>query len=71
MSRKYHIVAKDDGWNVVKHNGSRIGASHKTKDEAIRAGRNALRKAGGGQLVVHGRDGLIHDSDTVFGSGSG
>jgi hypothetical protein len=69
MSREYHIVIKGDAWNVMKRNGNQIGASHKSKKEAVRAGRIALRKAGGGQLVVHGRDGRIRDSDTVFGSG--
>jgi hypothetical protein len=68
LSSEYHILVKDSGWTVEKRNGKRIGSLYRTKEEAVRAGRVALREAGGGQLVVHGRDGRIRDSDTVFGS---
>jgi uncharacterized protein YdaT len=61
-----HVV-KDpkEGWKVVAPGAERASAHEKTQEDAIRRAREIVHKAGGGEVVVHGRDGRIRDSDTV------
>jgi hypothetical protein len=68
VSGEYHVVVESGGWAVETEDGKQIGAAHPTQEEAVKSARSALREAGGGELVVHGRDGTIRDRDTVFGS---
>jgi hypothetical protein len=69
VKSEYHIVVRDGGWSVKNQDQGRIGATtYPMREEAVRAGREALRDAGGGELIIHGRDGRIRDRDTVFGS---
>jgi hypothetical protein len=61
-----HVVPGDKGgWDVVKPGGGRASAHSDTQAEAITRAREIVHKAGGGEVVIHGRDGAIRDSDTV------
>ena len=60
-----HVVPKGDGWSVVKPGSERASARHDTQAEAQAAARRIVHNAGGGEVVTHGRDGRIRDSDTV------
>jgi uncharacterized protein DUF2188 len=61
-----HIVPNPDGGWDVKAPGSARASSHSdTQAEAVKRAREILHNAGGGEIVIHGRDGRIRNSDTV------
>lgn len=60
-----HVVRHGTGWGVRAPGASRVGSTHGTQAAAERAAKAAARKAGGGEVVIHGRNGRIRDSDTV------
>lgn len=55
----------DGGWQVEKPHAERPSARTDTQAEAINRAREIVHNLGGGEVVVHGRDGTIRDSDTV------
>jgi hypothetical protein len=62
-----HVVPDPDGgWNVEKPGASRASSHHDTQAEAINRGRQILENDGGGELVIHNREGEVRDSDTIF-----
>jgi hypothetical protein len=62
----YHVVYDSDGkrWRVLRENASRASSVHRTKDEAIIAGRKLAKNHVPGQLVIHKRDGSIQTEYT-------
>ena len=60
-----HVVPKGDGWAVVGPGSSRDSAHTDTQAEAIARAREIVSNTGGGEVVIHGRDNLIRDSDKV------
>lgn len=61
-----HVVETPDGrWAVRPENSDRPSAIVDTQQQAIARGREILTNNRGGELVIHGRDGRIRDSDTV------
>lgn len=69
MGRKYnavHVAQEKPGiWRVRKAGANQAMKRTGTQKEAIDAARAALRKTGGGELVIHGQDGAIRKKDTV------
>jgi Uncharacterized protein conserved in bacteria (DUF2188) len=65
MKRKCHVMDKPDGW-VIEPAPNGRGHVYQTQRDAVLAARESLRNSGGGELIVHGRDGRIRDKDTVF-----
>ncbi len=53
------------GWDVLKPNADRVSSHYDTQAEAITRAKEIVGRAGGGEVVIHGRDGRIRDSDTV------
>lgn len=67
MSKKdQHVVRRDDGWAVRGEGNSRDTSHHNSQQQAYDAAREIARNQGT-EVVVHGRDGRIRDSDS-FGS---
>jgi hypothetical protein len=61
-----HVVPDPDGgWNVRRPGASRASSHHPTQGEAEARAKEILGNAGGGEAVIHGRDGQIRDKDTV------
>ena len=61
-----HVVRNaDGGWDVVAPNADRVSSHHGTQADAIDRAREIVGHAGGGEVVIHGRDGRIRDSDTI------
>ncbi|WP_133493438.1 DUF2188 domain-containing protein [Alcanivorax sp. 24] len=61
--RNIHIVPHKDGWASRREGGSRASSVHRTQAEAMRQGRDMAKKDRV-ELVTHGRDGRIRDSDS-------
>lgn len=53
------------GWQVKKPGSGRASSVHGTQSEAINRARDILTNAGGGELTIQNRHGVIRDSDTV------
>jgi hypothetical protein len=61
-----HVVPNaGGGWDVRAPGSSRSSGHTGTQGEAIDRAREIVRNTGGGEIVIHGRDGQIRDSDTV------
>lgn len=55
----------DGGWQVVKPNAERASQRTRTQADAIDRARKIMENLGGGEVVIHNRQGQIRDSDTV------
>lgn len=61
-----HVTPDGDGnWKVEAPGASRASSLHDTQADAIDRAREIVGNAGGGEVVIHGRDGRIRDSDTI------
>jgi hypothetical protein len=66
MAEKRHVVPNPDGgWDVKKPGGDRASSHHSTQREAERRAKEILGNVGGGEAVIHDREGKIRDSGTV------
>lgn len=66
-NRNRHVVANPTrgGWDVKQPGSSRASAHAQTKAGAINRAREIVHNSGGGEVRIHGKDGRIHDSDTI------
>jgi Uncharacterized protein conserved in bacteria (DUF2188) len=65
-ARQRHVVPNPDGgWDVRAPGNARSSSHHESQSDAIVRAREILRRTGGGQAVIHGRDGTVRNSDTV------
>ena len=64
----YHVSKnKDTGdWKVQKEGGKKASGHASTQKEAEKLAKDLSAKSGGGEVRIHGLDGRIRDSDTVF-----
>ncbi|MGH2756783.1 MAG: DUF2188 domain-containing protein, partial [Actinomycetota bacterium] len=61
-----HVVkSPEGGWDVKAPGAERPSAHEKTQADAERRAKDIVAGAGGGEVVIHGRDGRIRDKDTV------
>lgn len=61
-----YVQQRPDGrWEGVKEDHQRASLVADTQKEVIDRTREIVRNAGGGELVIKGRDGLIRDKDTI------
>jgi len=63
--RRHVVPNPSGGWDVVKGNGQHKSAHVPTQSEAIDRARRIVSNSGGGDVVIHGRDGRIRDADTI------
>ena len=62
--KSHHVVpSPDGGWNVKKAGSNRASSHHRTKAEAVQAGRTVSRNQRT-ELKIHNRDGRISESDS-------
>jgi hypothetical protein len=61
-----HVVpSRDGGWDVRRPDGDRASSHHDTQKDATDRARAIVSNLGGGEVVIHGKDGKIRDKDTV------
>lgn len=61
-----HITLRPDGrWQVQAEGATRAASTHATQADAERSARRQLNNRGGGELIVHGRDGRVRSSGAV------
>jgi hypothetical protein len=67
-AREAHVVPATNGsWEVVEPGAQSPSSSHPTQRDAITSARKLLERGKGGEIVIHGRDGSIQQSDLVPG----
>ena len=65
MAKKdIHVVPHDKGWAVRTEGATRAGSVHTTQREAVQQGREQAKREKV-ELVTHGKDGRIRDSDST------
>ena len=65
-SNNRHVVKNPSGgWDVKGPGAQRSSSHHDTQAAAIDRAREIVHNLGGGEVVTHGRDGRIRDSDTI------
>ena len=64
--KEYHVVKDEHGWKVIKNNSQRASARTTTKEEALKKAA-ALAKKSKAELVIHGKDAKIQNSNS-FGN---
>ena len=65
QSDRHVVKDPDGGWNVKAPGSDRASSHHETQQAAIDRAREIVHNAGGGEVVIHDRQGRIRDSDTV------
>lgn len=61
----YHVIKKSSGgWAVKREKGERSTLAP-TQRAAERIAKDRAAKSGGGEVVIHRRDGKIRDKDTM------
>jgi hypothetical protein len=65
--QRRHVVQRPDGqWADEAEGAQRAGGLYPTQAEAQAAATERLKnRPGGGEVVIHGRDGKIRDSNTI------
>ncbi len=61
----YSVVPRGDGWAAVGHGNSRASSLHDTQADAYAAARDYSASHGGGEVLIHRRDGRIRDKNTI------
>ena len=64
----YH-VSKDKGrqeWRVTREGAGRVSQYADTQARAEKIAKQMSSNSGGGEVRIHGLDGKIRDSDTIF-----
>lgn len=61
------VLPDGNGWKVVKAENDQASARAQTQDEAIERAREIIQNEGGGELVIHGKDGKIREKRTLNG----
>ena len=65
-SNRRHVVPSErGGWDVQKPGADRASSHHQTQREAEQRAKQIVGNSGGGEVVLHRRDGRIRDSDTI------
>ncbi|MBK8758345.1 MAG: DUF2188 domain-containing protein [Actinomycetales bacterium] len=65
-SNRRHVVPNPNGgWDVLAPGASRSSEHTSTQADAVGRARQIVGNAGGGEVVIHNRQGQIRDSDTV------
>ncbi len=61
----YHVTPNSKGWSIKKERADRASGSAPTQRAAEKMAKNFARNSGGGEVVIHRRNGRIRDKDTM------
>jgi len=65
-NNNYHVVPhKENGWAIKKAGADRVSAYAPTQRAAEKTAKTYSLNSGGGEVVIHRRDGKIRDKDTM------
>lgn len=64
-NRRHVVPNPEGGWDVRAPGAGRSSAHTNTQADAINRARDIVGNAGGGEVVIHNRRGVVRDSDTI------
>lgn len=64
-NRRDVVPNPNGGWDITKPGGERASAHYDRQSDAISRSRTILHNAGGGEQVIHNREGRIRDKNTI------
>lgn len=64
MRKVIHVVPRAEGWAVKRENTAKASEIKPTKEQAVKIATNQAKKAGLGQVVIHGQNGKIQEERT-------
>jgi hypothetical protein len=64
-SKRIHVTPAGDGWGFKHEGDDSFIATAETQAEAERAAKSHAKEHGDYEVVLHGQDGRIRDSDTM------
>lgn len=67
MSKTSRTVSKrpDGTWQNKRDGASRPATVHRTQKDAADTAKDMLKRSGGGELTIMGKDGRIRSKDTI------
>lgn len=65
QGRDRSVYQKGKKWANKRNDATRASSLHSTQREAVAAAKKGLRKDGGGELTIMGKDGRIKSKDTI------
>lgn len=65
LANQRQVVPHGDGWAVKAPRATRASSVHRIKDDAIDAARVILANDGGGEMLIHRRDGSFQRKHTI------
>jgi hypothetical protein len=61
----YHVIAKSNGeWSVKRTGAERALRNFPTKKGAVTTARELVTKSGGGEIIIHEKDGRVSKRDS-------
>ena len=63
--KRIHVTQDGDHWKAAWEGAERASATGQTQAQVERRAKEIAANAGGGEVVIHDREGRIRDSDTV------
>lgn len=64
-NRRHVLPSPNGGWDVKAPGAKRASSHAKTKAAAVRRAREIVHNAGGGEVIIHGRDGEVRTTSTI------
>lgn len=64
-NRRDVVPNPNGGWDVTKPGGDRASAHYDRQSDAIDRSRAILHNIGGGEQVIHNREGVIREKNTI------
>lgn len=65
MANRHVVSRPSGGWAVKAPGSTRVSSTHSTQAAAEARAKQIVGNLGGGEVVIHNRQGVIRDSDTV------
>ena len=65
----YHVIARSNGeWSVKRTGATRVSKTFPTKDAAITNAKRLVVSSGGGEVIIHTKDGRVSERGNVIPS---
>lgn len=61
----YHVSRHPKGWKYQRERAQKASGIADTQREAEALAKQLAANSGGGEVIIHGHDGRIRDSDTI------
>jgi hypothetical protein len=64
--KQNHVTPRGNGWAFIKAGNIRATSLHETQQDAFEAARTDAKLHGDTEVIIHGRNGKIRESNTYY-----